>query len=797
MRKRTLSVLALVLMVGGCRSLTPITRPDALADPGPDTSPADAVETADLPVETDTPDPGMDPGLPKDPGPDAADGETGQPTDVADTLVDPGADTPGQAIPRPCEVVFTWTGGPDTLSVTVPGEWNAWEPTSHPLSASGAAWTVTVPASEIGAGEWGYKFLVNGTDWSLDPANPLVKYVGDDHTMNSRVTVPDCNLPLLELESVEADWAAKSVEVVVRAYTGIGGEDLTHASLSVEAGGVPLVGDWFDPATQRFVVKRTGLEPGKHSLVFNASSSQGDARPLFVPVWLEKEPFNWEDAVLYFAMTDRFKDGDPTNSAPASCLQAGHKANWLGGDFEGIRQKIESGYFDSLGVTALWVSPANDNPNGCYGGDLSLSYTAYHGYFPLSLDQSEDHFGDLDDLRNLVDAAHARGIRVLMDLVANHVHIDSDLWSLHKDWFHQDVIVCGDDNNWNDHPIDCWFQPYMPDLDYRKVDATVAFTDAAIRWAREADLDGFRVDAVKHMIHDFGRTLKVRVKADLEASGVPFYLVGETFVSEWGDGAGDAENTIKAYVSKDELDGQFDFPLYWEILKVFARGEGGMDRLAQVTAGSAGFYGTDAIMSTFLGNHDVPRFMSHATGDIPDQWGNGSKEIGWNNPPVLPTDPEPFQRLEQAFAFLMALPGVPLIYYGDEVGLPGAGDPDNRRMMTFDGLSDHQLTLRQAVGALAQVRAAHPATRRGDFQVLWSDPDGLAFAVSTPGDAVVAVFNRAEGRTIAFDLAGVPGLVQAGPLSDALTGNAIDVVAGQVDLFVDRYHYRLLVAQVP
>lgn len=798
MRNGTLLVFGLLLALGGCRSLSPITRPDALADSGHDTTSTDNVDVGDLPVGTDLPDQGKDPGTPGDPGPDTADPGSGDPTDAMEILSDPGADTPSIAVPRSCEVVFKWTGGPDTTSVNVPGEWNAWDPASHPLSASGANWIVTVPAGEIGAGEWGYKLLVNGTDWVLDPSNPLVKYVGDDHTVNSRVTVPDCDLPLLELESVQADWATKSVEVVVRAYTGIGGGDLIPSSLVVEAGGVPLPGDWFDPGTQRFVVERKGLEPGKHSLVFRASSSQGAANPLFVPVWLEEQPFDWRDAVLYFAMTDRFLDGDPANSEPAPCLQAGHKANWLGGDFQGIRQKIETGYFDSLGVTALWISPANDNPNGCYGGDLSLSYTAYHGYFPLTLNGTEDHFGDLDDLRDMVKAAHDRGIRVLMDLVANHVHIDSDLWSLHKDWFHQDVLVCGDGNNWNDHPIDCWFQPYMPDLDYRNIDATVAFTDSAIQWAREADLDGFRVDAVKHMVHDFGRTLKYRVKRDLEASGVPFYLVGETFVSEWGDGTGEAENTIKAYISDDELDGQFDFPLYWEILKVFARGEGAMDRLAQVTAGSAAFYGADAVMSTFLGNHDVPRFMSHATGAIPDQWGNGSKEIGWNDPPGLPADPEPYQRLEQAFAFLMVIPGVPLIYYGDEVGLPGAGDPDNRRMMTFDGLTDHQVSLRAAVGALAKVRADHPATRHGVFQVLWSDSDGLAFAVSTPGDAVVAVFNRAEARNIGFDPGGVPGIAKNGNLVDALTGDASPVTEGHVDLFLERHGYRLLVPpQVP
>ena len=714
---------------------------------------------------------------------------------LVEDLSDNGPETSWPAVPRPCEVVLSYAAGPGVTSVNVPGEWNSWNETSHPMSdpEGDGIWTVTLDASVLPAGEWGYKFLVSGTDWILDPGNPLVKYVGDDYTVNSRVIIPDCELPYLELDSLMVDWDSGSVDVAVRVFTGVGGQELDPASLVVEVQGKLLGGDWFEPATQRFVVKRQGLNPGKHSLIFRATNEKGSAIPLFVPVWLEEMPFQWGDAVLYFAMTDRFMDGDPANNAPASCLPQDHKANWLGGDFTGIRLKIEEGYFNELGVNAIWISPANDNPDGCYGGDLSLSYTAYHGYFPVSLDQTEPRFGSMDDLRDMVKAAHDRGIRVLMDLAANHVHIESDLWSLHKDWFHQDVLVCGDDDNWNDHPIDCWFQPYMPDLDYRNNDAVVAFTDAAIQWVREADLDGYRVDAVKHMIHDFSRTLRYRVQREIETSGVPFYLVGETFVSEWGGGSGSAEETIKAYISADELDGQFDFPLYWEVLKAFARGDGDMGRLAEVAQASNVFYGSDAVMSTFLGNHDVPRFVSHAAGLIADQWGNGSKELGWNDPPGVPGDSAPFDRLKQAFAFLMTVPGVPLIYYGDEVGMPGAGDPDNRRMMQFEGLTIHQTGVRTAVSDLTQVRADHPATRRGAFQSLWHDDDGLAYAVSIPGDTVLATFNRVEGRTLSFPTSGLAGVPQSGSLIDVLSGDSVDVVAGQVSVFVPKFGYRILV----
>jgi len=785
MRAWPLVATTLLVAFPGCRSLDPITRPDTEinehADLDATESYADA--TGDHTDHADLSDPRTDDG-----GKDAI--------DAKETGVDLGPDTQGVAVPRSCDIVFQYKADGPVASVTVPGEWNSWSESAHPMSDADedGTWTVTLDAGSIAPGHWGYKFLVNGTDWIFDPGNPLVKYVGDDFTVNSRVEVPDCAIPLLELESAHTDWAEKSVEVVVNVFTGIDAQPLDQqGGLYVEYRGEQLDGDWFDPALQRFVVKMGGLAQGKHSFVFHATNAKGQANPLFVPLWLEEKTFEWEDAVLYFAMTDRFMDGDPSNNAPAPCLQEGHKVNWLGGDFSGIEQKIEDGYFDNLGVSAIWISPANDNPDGCYGGDLGLNYTAYHGYFPVSLEETESRFGSLEDLRDMVDSAHDHGIRVLMDLASNHVHEESGLWTVHKDWFHQELILCGQDDNWNEHPIDCWFQPYLPDLDFRNIDAVIAFTDAAIRWARKADLDGFRVDAVKHMVHDFSRTLRYRVERELEASGVPFYLVGETFVGEWGGGFGDAEGTIKAYVSSNELTGQFDFPIYWEVLKTFARDEGGMDELGEAMAGSLGFYGPNAVMSNFLGNHDVPRFISHATGHIPDQWGNGSKEMGWNDPPDLPQSQAPFDRLKQAFAFLMTVPGVPLIYYGDEIGMPGAGDPDNRRMMQFDGLTGRQVSVRETVGALATIRAGHPATRKGEFEVLWSDDDGLAYGVSFSGDALVAVFNVVAGRDVSFSIADVPGMPQSGSLADAITGEDVMVDAGQVSVFVEQLAFRILV----
>lgn len=775
MKKPPLWLFLWVLWLG-CRSPAPISRPELPYFQGDQATSGESAGDfgRDAVAAEDERDQG---GKPGEEGPQGED--FGLPDE--ETL-----GNVGEPLPRRCEVKLVFRPGTKVSTITVPGEWNGWDKSAHPMKDEDqdGLWEVTLGPGDVPPGEWGYKFLIDGTQWVFDPNNPLRKYVGQDFIENSRLVMPDCELPLLEIVEAKADWTSKSISVTVQVYTGVSGQMILPESLKVELQGAPLAGAHFDPETQRFSVSLGGLKPGKYSLLFRAANTHGEAVPLYVPLWLEEKPFSWKDAVLYFAMTDRFFNGNTTNDSPASCLPQGHKANWLGGDFAGIKQKIEGGYFDALGVNAIWISPANANPNGCYIGSLGYQYTAYHGYFPVSLTETDPHFGTLEELRELSQAAHARGIRILMDLAANHVHEDCPLWAQHKDWFNQTPIICSDDDNWNKHPIDCWFQPYLPDLDLRNIEALNAVTDAAIDWAIKADLDGFRVDAVKHMVQDFVRTLRYKVKHRLETTGVDFYLVGETF---------DGREKIKQYVSEIDLHGQFDFPLYWTILGAFARDQTGLCTVAQEYEASQVFYGADAIMSNFLGNHDVPRFISHAAGQIPSDNPNDPavKLLAWQNPPELPTSEEPFRRLVMAFAFLFTLPGVPLIYYGDEIGMPGAGDPDNRRLMVFSGLTANQEWVKAQVSTLAHARAQHGAMRRGAFSRLLCEENALAYAVYSAGDLAVVALNRGPDRAFTLDLSGIA--LPKPTLKDVLTDETFSVASGNLQVSVPRLGVRVLV----
>ena len=689
---------------------------------------------------------------------------------------------------RECTAHLSFTP-PDDSAVFVAGEFTGWADGQVALADDDGdgTWELDLDLTQYAPGSYGYKFHTAADGWFLDPSNPLAKWV--DEVENSKLLVPDCNLPDLKLAKVHLDPAEGTLKVRVEVYNSPASSGLNAETASLLVNGEPH-DPGFDPSTGTFEVELTGLKNNtKQTLVFALENEYGEGKK-YLPLWLSSEGWNWTDAAIYFAFTDRFANGDAGNDAPGPCTET-DSTNWSGGDFAGITQKLEEGYFDTLGIDVLWLSPVIDNPNGCCTGTIpGVIYTSYHGYFPLDINSTEDHFGTMAELKALVSTAHARGIKVIVDFVANHVHEECSLWQEHSDdgWFHESYPC---EPAW-DKLIECWFQPYLPDLDYTNDEVVETMTDNAIFWIMETEIDGFRVDAVKHMVHNFMRTLRWKIAQQIETTGVPFYMVGETFTGDWGGGSGAAELAIKEFISPWELNGQFDFPFYWKILRAVARDEGDFSDLFSFVSESEGFYGEDALMVSFIGNHDVPRFVSHAAGQIEDVWGNGSKEQGLYSPPAQPTVAEPYLRLRLALGLMFALPEIPLIYYGDEVGLAGAGDPDNRRLMVFEGLSDHQAGVLEWTGKVGAARRQLAPLRRGDLETLVEEPDFVAFRRNHDGKTVIVAANR-TAEPVAYDLA-LPSL-EGKNLADFLSGDDVAVEGEKAQLSLPPFGLAFLVVE--
>lgn len=695
---------------------------------------------------------------------------------------------------RSCQTVVSYDSKKygTVSSLALAGQFNSWSTTSHPMTDPDGDGIYTAPALSLATGYYPYKLVKNGTTWDYDPGNPYRAWL--DGFENSELRVSDCQKPLLSLEALSVDGATGSLSADVSVQDGEAGSGLDPTSLTVTAGG-ETVDAGFDAFTRTFEVRLSGLAAGKHSLRFSAKSSNGQAADvLYVPVWVESTPFNWKDASLYFAFTDRFSNGGTGNDSPITNVAT--TANYQGGDYAGLQKKIEEGYFTSLGINTLWISPNFDNTNNAEYGDDGRLYSGYHGYWPISATSSDAHMGSNAELKSLIAAAHTKGIRVMFDLVANHVHTQHPYYTQYKNagWFNS-YALCNQNDGWNTNPIGCWFAPYLPDINYRNADALHTFVGDAVRLIEEYDIDGYRVDAVKHLELAYLRNLIGDIEARVERAQVDpsfqFYTVGETFVGEWNTpcSTGCSQALIDQYIGPGLLDGQFDFPLYWQVLKTFARGESTMNVLVSLLDQSEAYYGRDALMSTFLGNHDVPRFVSHANGNIADQWGNGAKEQGWTNPPAAPTSEVPYQKLRAAFSFLATVKGVPLVYYGDELGLPGAGDPDNRRMMKFTpSLSTFETNTLSFVQKLFKVRQSSAALRQGErVTLLGADPAVYVFARQLAGETVLVAINASGStRTVSTEVTRL-GYPTGTVLTDALAGGTVTVSGANLSLTVPAY----------
>ncbi len=464
--------------------------------------------------------------------------------------------------------------------------------------------------------------------------------------------------------------------------------------------------------------------------------------------------YDWRDAVIYFVFVDRFFDGDPSNNGttPGGVLPPGA---YQGGDWKGVTQKINAGYFGDLGVNTLWLTVPVKNADAFAGkgvGGDSHFYSSYHGYWPLDPNQPESRFGTLQDLKTLVTAAHAKNLKVLFDYAMVHVQKDSPVYQQNPGWFWPNSFnngdcICGQNCSWDAQGDRCWFTDYLPHWNYTVAAARDYSVNNAVQWIKDTGADGFRLDAIKHVDGSWLTQLRSKIQSDVVALQNPqqrFYMVGETY---------DFYNRdfIKSFVDpKTKMDGQFDFPLRRIVTETMLLKSSGMDSMASFIDGNEYFYGSSSVMSTFVGNHDLPRVIHLA--EEPPKWGNqgdDGKNLAWSGQPGLPASRKPFEKLANAFAVLFMIKGAPLVYYGDEIGLPGAGDPDNRRFMQWSGLSADQQFLHDRMKALLGIRAAHPALRRGVRTTISSSGDHWFFSAVTKGDTVYVAINRGDtDRTV-------------------------------------------------
>jgi len=471
----------------------------------------------------------------------------------------------------------------------------------------------------------------------------------------------------------------------------------------------------------------------------------------------------WNDRVFYEVFVRSFSDSNGDGN----------------GDLKGLIQKLD--YLNDgnpktnqdLGVTGLWLMPVSESPS-------------YHGYDVIDYKKIEQDYGTNQDFQQLVSEAHKRGMVVIVDLVMNHTSTENP-WFLdavkpgseHENWY-----IWSDNHpttrSWDGAPV-WWkaglryffglFWSGMPDLNYRNGAATNAMYEIIRFWLQDMQVDGFRLDAVRHLIEDG--------PVDANTPETHFWLQGfHSFVRSVSPQAltvgeaWDKTSEVVKYIG-DEVDLAFEFDLAQAMLNSVRSG----DKTALVQAEQevlASF--PKGQYATFLSNHDQDRVMSQLGGDVPSA--------------------------KLAAALLLTKPGVPFIYYGEEVGMLGsvenhAHDEQARRPMQWDGSPNGGFTtgapwlpldvnnlqfnfasetkdlasLLSYYRTLIRLRQAHTALRVGDMSLVEANTDQVySFIRHSEGETVLVIANLSNQPVTDYQLALSQGPLNGKPRAQLLLG---------------------------
>jgi glycosidase len=483
--------------------------------------------------------------------------------------------------------------------------------------------------------------------------------------------------------------------------------------------------------------------PGSYPLI--AETSQGKATIPFTiePPLAAKTHFlgvNTDD-VIYLIMPDRFANGDQTNDKPRDTPDAAtdrkNARAYHGGDLRGIINHLQ--YFKDLGVTALWLTPWYDNWNGVNTCDKPwCPNTYYHGYHAIDYYLVEDRFGDLTVLRELVEKAHALGLKIIQDQVANHVGSrhpwikDPPL----NDWFHgtlahhqinkfKNSVLLSPHSNQEEfrNTLDGWFSDDLPDMNQEEPEVARYEIQNALWWIGATGIDGIRQDTIQYMPRTFIRDLS----AALHRQYTKMWMVGEVFERD----AAQTAFFIGGQTGWDgvdtKLDSVFDFALWNTSLLAFTNKLPVRALRDQLKYDA--LYPAPLKITTLANNHDTVRFMS-----LNDATLEGAM---------------------MHMAFTLTVRGIPQLYYGEEIAMEGKEDPDNRRDFpggfpddssnAFDanGRKSNEQQMHEWTRSWIHLRAAHSAIRQGRMVDLFYDDDAYVFARQDHNETVIVAMNRA------------------------------------------------------
>jgi cyclomaltodextrinase len=274
-------------------------------------------------------------------------------------------------------------------------------------------------------------------------------------------------------------------------------------------------------------------------------------------------------------------------------------------------------------------------------------------------------------------------------------------------------------------------------------------------------------------------TRKINENVD-QSDKLKVYQIGETF---------GGYDLISSYVDNGQLNAQFNFNLYDTALPVFLKNENSFALLDLQMQKTFQVYGVNHLMGNIVSSHDKIRYMAYADGDLEINDGRAS-EIAWTIPPTV-DHPSSYDKLKLQYAYVLTIPGVPVIYYGDEIGMTGAADPDNRRMMRFDNnLTEFEKQTFKDISKLVHIRKDHSALRYGDFLTLQADKNIYAYIRSDMNERILIVLNKSENDQITS--LKIPEFYNINRATDLITGESYSLNQNMFSQSIGGIGYKIL-----